>query len=310
MADYILQLVKDENVVIPAAAADKLIAAGEGDGALLYLLLLRHRGRVSGSEAERQLAFSPERRAAAEERLRALGLLGERQAAPLEPAEEKPEYTQRDIAERLEGDSAFSQLQEAVEKLLGRRLTTADTATLLGLYDYVSLSADVIYQLVCHCIERSERAYGTGRRPTMRQIEKEGYLWQKRGIDSVSRANDYTNAYNRRQGEMPRYMAVLQLGDRSPSPSEGQYITSWMEQGFSPEAVAIAYDRTMLRCHELKWGYLSGILKKWHEKGLHTPDEIRQADTKPQTKRPDPAKAAADKTSEMQQYVQQMHRKK
>ncbi len=308
MAEYTMQLTREELVTISGAAADKLLRQGDGDAALLYLLLLRRQGRLGSDEAIRVLRFSQERLSAAERTLQELGLLGERQTR-LESAAEKPEYSQLEIAERVEGDETFRLLRGEVEKLLGRRLTTADTATLLGLYDFVSLPADVIYQLVCHCVERSERAYGPGRRPTLRQIEKEGYLWQKRGIDSIPRANAYLQTYHRRQGELPRYMRVLQLGDRLPSPSEEQYMTQWMELGFSPEAVALAYDRTMLRCHELKWSYLGGILKKWHEKGLHTVEEIQRAESRPAEKRP-AAEKAGEKASEMQQYVQQMHRKK
>lgn len=308
MVEYTMQLTREELVTISGAAADKLLRQGDGDAALLYLLLLRRQGRLGSDEAIRVLRFSQERLSAAERTLQELGLLGERQTQ-LESAAEKPEYSQLEIAERVEGDETFRLLRGEVEKLLGRRLTTADTATLLGLYDFVSLPADVIYQLVCHCVERSERAYGPGRRPTLRQIEKEGYLWQKRGIDSIPRANAYLQTYHRRQGELPRYMRVLQLGDRLPSPSEEQYLTEWMELGFSPEAVALAYDRTMLRCHELKWSYLGGILKKWHEKGLHTVEEIQRAESRPAEKRP-AAEKAGEKASEMQQYVQQMHRKK
>ena len=52
-----------------------------------------------------------------------------------------------------------------------------------------------------------------------------------------------------------------------------------------PETVALAYDKTVLKCHELKWPYCNGILKRWHEAGLHTPEEIERAD-KPPAKQP------------------------
>ena len=287
-----------------AAAADKLIRQGDGDAALLYLLLLRHHGRITTAEVIKQLRFSEERRVAAEKTLAELGLLGEKQVE-LAPAEEKPDYSQLEIAERLEGDETFRLLRAEVEKILGRRMTTADCTMLLGLYDHLSLPADVIFQLVCHCVERSERAYGTGRRPTLRQIEKEGYLWHRRGIDSIPRANAYLKTYHQRQGLLPAYMRALQLGDRNPAPSEEKYLTEWMDMGFSPEVVALAYDRTMLRCHELKWGYLGGILKKWYEKGLKTVDAIEQ-ENKPTAQQNLPAAEEDD----IQKYVQKMHRKR
>jgi len=80
-------------------------------------------------------------------------------------------------------------------------------------------------------------------------------------------------------------MRALGLGDRLPVASEEKYLNAWQEMGFPPEAVALAYDKTVLKCHELKWPYCNGILKRWHEAGLHTPEEIERAD-KPPAKQP------------------------
>ena len=137
---------------------------------------------------------------------------------------------------------------------------------------------DVIYLLVCHCAERIQRRYGPGRRPAMRQIEKEGYAWARKGIDSQRAAAAYLKQYAQRQETIPLYMRALGLGERAPSPSEEKYLTAWQEMGFAPEAVALAADKTILKCHELKWPYCNGILKRWHEAGLHTPGEIQSGD--------------------------------
>ena len=112
----------------------------------------------------------------------------------------------------------------------------------------------------------------------MKQIEKEGYAWARLGIDTQEAADAYLKAYAQRQEALPQYMRALQLGDRPAAPSEEKYILSWQEMGFGPEAVALAYDKTVLRCHELKWAYCNGILKKWHEAGLHTVEEIQSGD--------------------------------
>ena len=77
---------------------------------------------------------------------------------------------------------------------------------------------------------------------------------------------------------MPRYMKALRLGDRQPVNSEEKYLIAWQEWGMDPDAVALAYDKTVLKCHELKWPYLNAILKRWHESGIHTAAEAEAKD--------------------------------
>ena len=281
-----------------AQAAKRLLERGDGDAALLYLALLRHHGNVMPRSLAGELRWDRGRIEAAEMALRDMGLIAPAgEDLPLEPADEKPTYTRNDVAERMERSAEFRFLIAEVEKKLGKRLTTPDIGVLLGLNDYLGLPADVIYLLVCHCAERIIRRYGEGRRPTLRQIEKEGYAWARRGIDSHTEALEYLKTYNERQGAMPGYMRALQLGDRSPVPSEEKYLVAWQEMGFPPETVAIAYDKTVLKCHELKWPYCNGILKKWHEAGLHTPEEVQQKD------RPAPRQAEQPVMDDAWKYV-------
>ena len=73
-------------------------------------------------------------------------------------------------------------------------------------------------------------------------------------------------------------MRALRLGDRLPVREEEKFLLQWLEWGFSPEAAALAYEKTVLKCHEFKWSYCNGILRRWHEAGLHTVDEIEAGD--------------------------------
>ena len=78
---------------------------------------------------------------------------------------------------------------------------------------------------------------------------------------------------------------VLGLGDRRPVESEERYITDWMDKGFPPETVALAYDKTVFYKKELNWRYLNGILRRWHENGWHTEEEVRQSDSRKSSRR-------------------------
>lgn len=291
----------DESVTLTAQAVRRLLERGDGDAALLYLALLRHHGGTPPRSLAGELRWDRERIEKAEAALRELGLVTPQLPEP-EPADEPPAYQRSEVAEKLEQSGEFRRLTEEVERRLGKRLTTPDLSALLGLYDYLGLPADVIYLLVCHCAEKLARRFGPGRRPTLRQIEREGYAWARQGIDSQSAAAAYLRKYADSQQALPRYMRALQLGDRPPAASEEKYLLQWQEWGFPPEAVALAYDKTVFKCHELKWPYCNGILKRWHEAGLHTPEEIERRDSR----LPESPPAAKDGGNAwMRKYIEQ-----
>lgn len=298
----------DEPVTLSAQAVKRLLERGDGDAALLYLALLRRRGEAPPRSLAGELRWDKGRIEAAEAALRDLGLIAPRDVPPAEPADEPPAYRQEELAGKLEESEEFRRLTAEVERKLGKRLTTADLSALLGLYDYLGLPADVIYLLVCHCAERTAARFGQGRRPTLRQIEREGYAWAHRGVDTQAAAAEYLRDYGRKQGALPGFMRALQLGDRPPAAGEEKYLLQWLEWGFSPEAAALAYDKTVLKCHEFKWSYCNGILRRWHEAGLHTVEQIEAGDRRPSQAPPGartPAPGGAGNNAWMRKYIQQ-----
>ena len=296
----------DEPVILASQAVKRLLDRGDGDAALLYLALLRRRGDAPPRSLAGELRWDRGRIEAAEAALRDLGLITP-QAPPAEPADEPPAYRQDELAGKLEESEDFRRLTAEVERKLGKRLTTADLSALLGLYDYLGLPSDVIYLLVCHCAERAAGRFGPGRRPTLRQIEREGYAWARRGIDTQAAAAEYLRDYGRKREAVPAYMRALRLGDRLPVREEEKFLLQWLEWGFSPEAAALAYEKTVLKCHEFKWSYCNGILRRWHEAGLHTVDEIEAGDRRfqpPAASGVQPSPGRAGGNAWMRKYIQ------
>lgn len=278
MAGVVLHLTEEENIVLSAPVLRRLTGTKNADACLLYLCLKQNGDAMDEEKLRESLSWEKLRFDAAKAALARAELirLPEKEAgkeAPL-PAEQPPQYTQEDVMRRMEGDEAFAQLLREVERRLGP-LSTASLKILLELNEYLGLPCDVIYLLVNDRIACKEERFGAGRRPTMREIEKEGYAWARRELFSVQAVDEYLKKEQRRRRLYPDYMAALQMPARTPSPGEEKYIKSWLEMGFPPETVAIAYDKTVLKCHEFKWPYCNGILKKWHEKDLHTPQEAQ-----------------------------------
>ena len=168
-----------------------------------------------------------------------------------------------------------------VERRLGKRLSVSDLKSLYTLYDHLALPAEVILMLVGWCGEETERKYGSGRRPFLSQIKREGFAWARRGVDTMERAEEHVKKLTRLRG---RETEVLRLLDISPRPlveREKTYIAAWDDMGFDNDALRLAYERTVLKKQSMDWGYMNGILRRWHEKGLHTAAAVQAGDRDP-----------------------------
>jgi len=303
MAGYILRG-GQQNISLSADALDKLLQSGQGDAALLYLALQRFGRGVTPEELEKALPISRLRIDAAEQVLQQLGLLPRPAAAAVPaPAEDRPVYSADDISALLQDNEGFRLLLPQVEQQLGKKLRTPDLQILAGLYDDLGLPADVIYLLVCHCVERAKRRWGEGRRPTLRQIEKEGYYWAQLGISDQTSAAAYLKKWAQREEKSAAYMQALHLPQRQMVEAERRYIADWMEQGFPPETVALAYERTVFYKKDLNWRYLNGILRRWHENGWHTPQQVQRGEEKNPAAQPSKPASGGEKDAWMRRYI-------
>ena len=257
--------------------ADRLLACADGTAALLWLHVQRM-GGLSLSAAARDLKCSEAEVRRAAETLRRLGLL----SAEAEPLQERemPDYTAADIAVRARTDGAFESLVQETQRVLGRILSSNDLRILFGIYDHLGLPADVIMLLLNHCIEEYRRRNGAGRLPTMRYIEKEAWHWAEKEILTLDDAEAHIRREEQRQEAAEQVKEVLQIRGRELTKSERDYIESWIALGFGPEAVAEAYDRTVLSTGKLTWKYCDKILRSWAEKQLFTPAEIAAGDAR------------------------------
>lgn len=269
------------------AAADRLLRLDSGDAALLYLQLLRH-GTTKG------LNWTIQRLDAALSQLREQGLAPKEVPLP-DPAPQPlppPEYTQEDITQALQHEHTFPALCDMAEQRLGKRLSPNDLKSLYTLFDHLALPAEVIMMLVGWCCEQAERKHGQGRKPTMSQIVREGFAWQRRGVDTMEQAEQHIARLTRLRGKEQEVLRLLDISPRPLIERERTYIAAWEDMGFDNGALRAAYEKTVLKKQAMDWGYMNGILRRWHEKGLHTAEAVQAGDYR---KNPQQAGAAYQK---------------
>ena len=257
------------------AAVDKLARQGDGDAALLYLVL----AAVGNSGA---LPWGPEKVEGAKNTLIQLGLLPS-DAAVLPPVPQKleddrpPEYTSQDIAQALQDRKGFRDLVPAVEQLLGKVLSPSDLKILYTLYDFLALPPEVLLTLTGWCVEQA-KAKGPGRKPTLPQIRREAYKWQKAGIDTLEAADAHLRRLTRLNQRGTELIQLLFGESRAPVAKEAEYLDQWIQKGFPDDLLLLARDRTIYHLQSFKWSYMNGILNRWQAKGLATVEAVEAYD--------------------------------
>ena len=163
-----------ETLHVSSPEADQIISAHDGDVALLWLYRLR-RPEGDLEDAARALCRTLKEMEAAFEKLRRMGLARgeEKPVQPekqqkLPPADERPEYTAKDLAVRSREDPRFAGLVTEAQRKLGRTLSSSDLKTLFGIYDNLALPTEVIMMLLNYCVSLRPK----GNPPSMRQIDE------------------------------------------------------------------------------------------------------------------------------------------
>ena len=256
----------------------KLLGAASGDVALVYLYL--HSGN-DPQRAGEALNMNERSVACAMATLRQLGLWQQEHQTVI--TGERPSYTERDVISAVDTDRDFRNIYGEVQRILGRVLNTEELKIILSFQRYLGMSPEVVCLLVNYCKKRAQQK-GSSRNPSLRSIEKEAYAWAERGIDTMEEAAAFIRSQNQRDSQLGQLMQVLQIHGRKLTVTEEKYARQWLEMGFEPDAVAIAYDRTCVNTGNLSWSYMNKILTRWHEEGIHTAEQVKNKDRKPTSK--------------------------
>lgn len=258
---------------LPREDVRKLLAASSGDAAMLYMYI---RCGNDPCEAETALGMNGVRFGCASATLRQLGLWPSEKQTMIHCGE-RPNYSERDVTEAVESDGTFRSLYGEVQRVLGKTLNTEELKILLGFTRYLGLPPDVISVLVNYCKDRL-RQRGSNRNPSLRTIEKEAYAWAERGIDTMEEAAAFIQNQNVYNSSMAHIKHLVQIRGRRLTAAEERYAQSWAQMGFDDAAITMAYERTCINTGGLKWPYMNSILKRWHEAGLHTAEQIEAGD--------------------------------
>ena len=196
----------------------------------------------------------------------------------LQPADEFPVYTAAEIDTCFRDDSGYRAVLSECEQLFGKQLSRHDMSRLLGIYNHLGLPAEVIFVLLHYCADTSRGPAGAERKPTMRYIEQQAYIWANKEITTMEAAEEYVENQKALFESENRIKHILEIYDRKLTSDEKAYISSWIAMGFSDDAVSLAYERCINNIGKRSCSYINSILSSWHEAGIHSAAEAEARD--------------------------------
>lgn len=262
-----------QGVALTSEELRKLLSCGCPDAVTLYLY---RKAELPLETALDALHYTVPQMVGATDCLRQLGLWESAVKPVAQP--ERPVFSDADLNRALRS-TAFKKLVGETQRLLGRTISTEELKTLLCFSEYLHLPADVIGILLSYCVERNRRR-GV-RPPSMHTIEKEAYRWSDENIDTLETASFYVQSQLQVHTRIQQLRLHMQIDHRRLTSSEEQYLIGWIQMGFPDQSIHMAYERTCESTGGLRWAYMNSILKSWHEKNLHTPQEITSGDIAP-----------------------------
>ena len=112
------------------------------------------------------------------------------QTAPAsKPSVPKPSparMTASEIHELTQRQPVIRSLLHETEGILGKTLTSTDISTVISLYDWAGIPANVILMAVAYCASIDKR--------NLRYIEKTALSWQEMGLDSDEAIEKYLDS--------------------------------------------------------------------------------------------------------------------
>ena len=184
---------------------------------------------------------------------------------------QKPDYVF--TAQRLAVDKDLKILVGEAQSALGKVLSNSDIATLLMLKDTCGLPLDVILMLIQYCISIGKA--------NMRSVENIGIKWADDGVFSVQAADAkirQANISNQNYGIVKSAFGLNNPG--SPTAKQLEFCNRWItEWKFSSEMLREAYERCVDTKGVMRFSYIDGILKRWHNAGVMNLNDLAELDS-------------------------------
>jgi len=185
------------------------------------------------------------------------------------PAAENPNkmLSAKEVAERANESKDIGFLFHTAQDMLARSLTYTEQRTMIWIYDYHGLGADLILMIIdfCKSINRTNINF----------IEKIASGWSEKNISTHEQAEQEIRAlrnYYSLEGQIKSRLEI----NRGLTPKERDFIKGWANSGASADIIMYAYEKAADVTGKLSFAYMDKIMSGLSRMGIKTAAEARE----------------------------------
>lgn len=176
-----------------------------------------------------------------------------------------PDYGMKQISDVCD-DKDFKRLREIVEKYLAPdTMDSHHLKVLLGIYEYLGFSDDLIIHLYDYCCSKDKK--------NPKYIEKVAISWYEKGIKTSEQAQLETQFYSNLMVGIRKALGIV--NDKGLSPTQIKSVTKWIsEYQLSDDLIINACERAATAEVAKPFAYASKIIEDWHKDGVKSIEDV------------------------------------
>ena len=226
------------------------------------------------SDAARELNMTLAQAKSAFAFWRGVGLFQDAEAPKKRVATDTSSYRNYDsatLSDAIKNNEEFSLVCRVAGDRLQKQLTKNDYSSLYYLFDFVGIPAPVICGVIEMCCAMDKKS--------LQYIYKKATALYEEGIDTYDKFEIYLAKREAINSNVGKLRKLCGMGDRALTSKETKLFDCWFgDWKFPFETVKLAYEKTVDSTGKLSMTYMNGILRRWHESGFETVEDVNKGE--------------------------------
>jgi len=193
---------------------------------------------------------------------------------------DNPQYDKDEVSGIIERSGELQRLIHIdVPRIIGKPISANEIQIIVSMYDYLRLNAESIVKITEYCTKKGNASF--------RVIERTAYSLFDANVTTPEQIDEFIKKENAKNETVGRVRELYGIGNRALITKEKNLINTWTETyGYGIDMIERAYEQTITSIKEPSLDYTAAILKRWHEAGIKTTEQVDEdiAKSKPEIK--------------------------